>query len=163
MGTVAQLYDSLAEPLNDMRLRADDTFGTIECKAKELSKCQEYKQSRKRMYAKLFPNDSSSSDAFASQDSSAKFNSQTFFFILDTLHNELARRRAANDDFYNQFKVFCRFSEMSYNEIVDCASQLIAGCSELRSEFSDELAHFMQIISKQPKAVSSRHDALFTQ
>ena len=43
MGTVAQLYDSLAETLSDVR--ADDVFGTIECKANELSKFQEYKLS----------------------------------------------------------------------------------------------------------------------
>ena len=62
--------------------------------------------------------------------------------LFDFEHKELTRREAAYDVFYNQVKVLCRFSEMSYHEIVDYANQLIARYFELRSEFSDELAHF---------------------
>ena len=80
MGTVAQLFDSLAETLND--ISRDEIFGVIECKAKDLSKCQEYKQSRKRKYAKLFSDYSSSSDAFDGQNSNANCRFQTFLLIL---------------------------------------------------------------------------------
>ena len=78
MGAVAQLFDSLAETLNDMS--RNEIFGVIECKAKDHSKCQEYYQSRKRKYAKLFSDYSSSSDAFDGQNSSANFKFPTFFF-----------------------------------------------------------------------------------
>ena len=62
--------------------------------------------------------------------------------LFDFWTQRADRREAAYDVLYNQVKVLCRFSEMSYHKIVDYANQLIARYSELRTEFSDELAHF---------------------
>ena len=130
-------------------MRADDMFGTIECKARELFKCQDYKPSRQWKYAKLSPDDSSTSDAFAGQDSRSKFKFRTFFSIVDTLHNEPKRRRATYADFYNQFKVvFPLFRHVRQRNRRLCWS---THCESVDLSSPDELAPFLHFISKQPK------------
>ncbi len=109
--------------------------------AKKLSHCQEYKAAgnRRRKYAKLFHDDPSetSSDSFDDQSPSGKFKVQTYYAILDIQVNELRRRRAAYDDFYQKFEVFSRFAGMSSSDITNCAKRLSDSYPEIDAEFPD--------------------------
>ena len=80
-------------------------------KQKKLYHCQEYKAvgSRQRKYAKLFHDDPSGNDSIENQSPSGKFKVQTYFSIFDILVNDLSRRRAAYEDFYQKFEVFSRY------------------------------------------------------
>lgn len=122
---VINLYDSLANFLTS--IRSDVEFSQMEDEAKKLSNCQEYKAagSRRRKYAKLFDDDPSGNDSIENQSPSEKFKVQTYYAILDILVNELRRRRAAYEDFYQKFEVFSRFDEMSSTDISHCAKRLI--------------------------------------
>ena len=122
-------------------------FSHVEDEAKQLSGCQGYKEVRRRKYAKLFPDDPSGNDVLESQSQSTKFKVKTYYAILDTLVNELRRRRAAYSDFYKKFEVFSRYPEMSTTEIIDCAKRLIKIYPEIDDQFADELVHFLHFLS----------------
>lgn len=147
MAIAVNLYDSLIDLLSS--LRTDSEFEEKEKKAKDLSKCYDYKQSRKRVYPKLFPDDPTSTDCYDNQGPSFQFKTQTYYKILDTLINELQRRRQAYSEFYDKFSVFHGYSKMSNEEIRAKALQLAECYSEINRELSDseELAHFLHFAS----------------
>ena len=147
IGTGINLNDSLANFLTS--IRSDVEFSQIEDEAKKLSHCQKYKaaRSRQRKYAKLFHDDPSGNNSIENQSPSRKFKVQTYYAILDKLVNELRRRRAAYEDFYQKFEVFSRFDVMSSIDIIKYANRLIDSSPEIDTEFPDELVHFVHFLS----------------
>ena len=87
VSTVINLYESLSM-FNEAK-RCDEVFTSLEHEAKVLSGCSSFKQTRKRKYAVLFPDDARGDDVLRDKSPSEKFRTQSYFVILDTLVSEI--------------------------------------------------------------------------
>ena len=145
LGTVVRLYDSLLTYLSEIRTQ----FNTFELEAKELSEC-DYKNTRKCMRKFFFDEDSidATADTVSNMSASDRFQTQTFYPIINKLIKEMGRRREAYSMLDDRFG-FLVDKSMSRSELISKAGSLVHSySSDLEEYFIDEFLLFSNMYSE---------------
>ncbi|XP_046973656.1 zinc finger MYM-type protein 1-like [Vanessa cardui] len=137
---VIELYDTLIHFVGETR----ENFDEFENKAIKLSFVQEYeKDFRRNRKRKLLPDETNTGENMKQKNGRENFRINTFLVVIDTLSEELKRRRDAYKLLNNKFYFITNLTNLSISEVEDKAKALqMIYSTDLEDNFTEECLHF---------------------